>query len=288
MIFSEKFKTKTEYVRLVGDERRTGETLADVSRSWQGKGERFLFVSPHDDDVLLGAGLFMQLAVKENVPVYIMVVTDGSMGYCDENEKNSIAELRKQETYECYMSLGIPRENIIWLGFQDCRLNSCQGRRFDEGEMSLKGAEGLQNSFTYWIRNIAPTQCFLPTSSDIHPDHKIVHQEFLISLFHAAGDIWPELGKPISKVPYVHEMGVYCDFPEPPHLRVKAPFSLLEKKLQAVEMFKSQKQISSLIEIAENSGPYEYLRELKYKLYHPEAYYAMFERSHHYYLQRQR
>ncbi|GAH40272.1 unnamed protein product, partial [marine sediment metagenome] len=137
------------------------------------------------------------------------------------------------------------------------------------------------NSFTYWLRKIAPTQCFLPTSSDLHPDHKIVHEEFLISLFHAAGNIWPELGIQLANVPYIHEMGVYCDFPEPPKVRMKAPDSFLEKKLDAILAFKSQTQIGSLIDIVRKSGPYEYLRELNFNLYNPAAYYNMFEKKHH-------
>ena len=279
----EKNMDKTEFVRLVGEERRSGDTLASVSRHWQGDRERFLFISPHDDDVALGAGLFTQLALRENVPVYIMIVTDGSMGYCTKEQKDKISEIRQKETYECYMSLGVPKENIIWLAFPDCRLNYYRGRRFSDSNdwTKFEGFIGLQNSFTHWIRKIAPTQCFLPTSSDLHPDHKIVHEEFLISLFHAAGSIWPELGDPIETVPHVHEMGVYCDFPEAPKVRVQTPLSYLEKKLNAVAAFKSQTQISSLIEIVRKSGPYEYLRELNFKLYQPAAYYDMFEKKHH-------
>lgn len=273
---------KIEFVRLVGEERRTADTLAGVSRHWQGDRERFLFVSPHDDDVALGAGLFVQLALREKVPVYILIVTDGSMGYCTKEQKDKISEIRREETYACYMSLGVPRENIIWLAFPDCRLNYYRGRRFSDSNdwTKLEGYIGLQNSFTYWIRKIAPSQCFLPTSSDLHPDHKIVHEEFLISLFHAAGNIWPELGGAIEKVPYVHEMGVYCDFPQPPKVRIQTPKSFLEKKLEAIAAFQSQKQIAFLIEIVRKSGPYEYLRELNYKLYQPAAYYDMFEKKH--------
>jgi len=75
-----------EFVRLVSEERRVGSKLANVSRHWQGKKERFLAISPHDDDAVLGAGLLIQLTKRENVPVYIMVVTDGSMGYCSIKE----------------------------------------------------------------------------------------------------------------------------------------------------------------------------------------------------------
>ena len=276
-------KNEIEFIRLVGSERRKGDTLASVSRHWQGDKEKFLFVSPHDDDVVLGAGLFIQLAQRENVPVYILIVTDGSMGYCSREQKDNISEIRQKETYECYEALGVPEENVIWLAFPDCRLNYYRGRRIsDSNDMTkIEGYIGLQNSFTYWLRKIAPTQCFLPTSSDLHPDHKIVHEEFLISLFHSAGSIWPELGEPIEKVPYIHEMGVYCDFPEPPKVRFRTPEAFLEKKLKAISAFKSQKQITSLVDIVQKSGPYEYLRELDFKLYHPAAYYDMFEKKRH-------
>jgi LmbE family N-acetylglucosaminyl deacetylase len=270
---------KFEFVRLVGDERRVGSNLADVSRHWQGKKERFLMISPHDDDAVLGAGLLIQLAKREKLPVHILVVTDGSMGYCSIKEKDSIADIRRNETFECYQKLGVPKENIVWLGFTDCRLNDYRGRRPVETKEStaISGFTGLQNSFTYYLRKIRPTQCFLPTNNDLHPDHRIIYDEFLISLFHAAGNIWPELSKPLSRVPYVNTYAVYCDFPAPPTLRMRAPVSYLENKLKAISAFRSQKQISSLIENVRHCGPEEYIRAIDFKLYHPANYRNQFE-----------
>ena len=266
-------------VRLVGNERRVGTTLSEVSRHWQGKNERFLFISPHDDDVVIGAGLLIQLARKENVPVHILIVTDGSMGYCSAEEKDGIAEIRRKETFDCYESLGIARENIVWLRFPDCRLNYYRGRRpAQTGEaMAIEGFIGLQNSFTHHIRKIKPTQCFLPTSNDLHPDHKFVHEELLISIFHAAGAIWPELGKPIEKIPYVHEIACNCDFPSPPHLQIRTSPALLQKKLDAILAFRSQRQIQAVIDIIKDAGPVEYIRDFGFHLYNPEIYREMFE-----------
>jgi LmbE family N-acetylglucosaminyl deacetylase len=268
-----------EFVRLVGDERRVGSYLASVSRHWQGKSERFLMISPHDDDVVLGAGLLIQLAKRESVPVHILIVTDGSMGYCSADEKYSIAEIRRNESFQCYQSLGVPKKNIVWLGFPDCRLSSCRGRSpaGANDDLAIGGFTGLQNTFTYYLRKIKPTQCFLPTWNDLHPDHRIIYEEFLISLFHAAGNIWPELGKALAKVPYVHTYAVYCDFAAPPALRMHTPLSYLEKKLDAIAAFRSQKQISSLIENVRHCGPEEYLRAIDFKLYHPANYRNMFE-----------
>jgi len=118
-----------EFVRLIGTERRVGPTLESVSRHWQGEKERFLFVSPHDDDAVLGGGLLMQLALREKVPVHILIVTDGSMGYCSFEEMTTISYIRRKEAFECYQSLGIPKENIVWTGFGDCQLSWYRGRR---------------------------------------------------------------------------------------------------------------------------------------------------------------
>jgi len=272
-------KEEFEFVRLVGNERRVGPTLATVSRHWQGDKECFLMISPHDDDAVLGAGLLIQLAKREDVPVHILIVTDGSMGYCSAKEKDTIAEIRRNESFGCYQTLGVPKENIIWLGFPDCRLSNYRGRSpaLPNDPVAINGFVGLQNSFTYYLRKINPTQCFLPTNNDLHPDHRIIHEEFLISLFHAAGNIWPELGKPLDKVPYVHTYAVYCDFAVPPTLRMRTPLVYLENKLKAIAAFRSQRQISSLIENVRHCGPEEYIRAIDFKLYHPASYRNMFE-----------
>ncbi len=263
-----------KFIRLVGNERRVGPSLASVSKNWKGQKETFLFVSPHDDDVILGAGLLIQAAMQEGVQCHILIATDGSMGYCSPEQKDNIAEIRMQETYECYMALGIPKENIVWMGFPDCNLNSYRGRRAAKaGEpTAIEGFVGLQNSFTYYLRKIGPTQVFLPTSNDLHPDHKIVHEELLISLFHSGGNIWPELGEPIANIPFVHEMGVYCDFPTPPDLKIKTDEELLQRKIDGIRCFRSQTQIESLIQIVQQSGPEEYMRALHFKLYSPKSY----------------
>ena len=272
-------KEEIEFVRLVGNERRVGQTLATVSRHWQGEKECFLMISPHDDDAVLGAGLLIQLSRRENVPMHILIVTDGSMGYCLAEEKDTITQIRRRESFECYQSLGVPKENIIWLGFPDCRLSIYRGRSPAEpnNPIAINNFVGLQNTFAYYLRKIKPTQCFLPTHNDLHPDHRIIHEEFLISLFHAAGNIWPELGKPLDKVPYVHTFAVYCDFATPPTLRMRTPPLYLENKLKAIAAFRSQKQISSLIENVRHCGPEEYIKAIDFKLYHPASYHDMFE-----------
>ncbi len=268
-----------EFVRLVGAERRVGPTLASVSRHWKQEEERFLFISPHDDDVIIGGGLMILSALQENVPVHTAVVTDGSMGYCSNEEKDRISEIRRREVEAANEVLGIPKHNFSWLGYPDCRLSEHLGRRkAAKGSADpIEGYTGLQNTFTALLRRVRPNQVFLPTRADLHPDHVMVHQEFLISCFHAAGAIWPELGEPLERIPYIHELAVYCNFPTAPKLRIHGPDRAMRRKLEAISRFKSQKMIASLLEIVERGGPWEYLRPLEFSLYNPSVYRDMFD-----------
>jgi LmbE family N-acetylglucosaminyl deacetylase len=274
-----------EFVRLIGEERRVGPSLKSVSRHFDKDRECFLFISPHDDDVALGAGLFIQHARAEGVPVYVLVVTDGSQGYCRPEDKNTIADRRKAEALECYEQLGVPRDYLLFLNFPDNGLTSYLGRRgvrsYDPAHLTYQGFTGLQNAFTLALRKIRPTQCFLPTQNDLHPDHKITYNEFMISVFHATGNIWPELGPVLEKTPYIHEMAVYCDFSSPPDVRVCAPEPVFEKKLQSILKFKSQEQIQSLVEAIRRSGPWEFLKNVEFNLYSPLKYRQRFEEEMH-------
>ena len=60
-------------------------------------------------------------------------------------------------------------------------------------------------------------------------------------------------------------------------LHIRHPECCLDKKLKAIGAFRSQKQISSLIENVRHCGPEEYIRAIDFKLYHPETYHSLFE-----------
>ena len=271
-----KMVDKFEIVRL-GQNEAAERTTFDELFSEEKAG--FMFVSPHDDDVILGGGLTMQIAIEKGVDVHVLVITDGSMGYCSLDEKDSISEIRKAETYSCYEALGIKHENIHWLAFPDSGLNQYRGRRAArEGDrVVIGGFTGMQNAFTHYLREIRPSHCFVPTFTDLHPDHKIVYEELLISLFHATGDIWPELGVKLENLPVVYELGVYCDFPARPDVLIRADEKYLEGKVIGIEKFVSQKQISALIDIVRQSGPVELLRNTRFRYYDPANYLELFK-----------
>jgi LmbE family N-acetylglucosaminyl deacetylase len=255
--------------------------IAELFPDWLFQRECWMFVAPHDDDIVTGAGLTFQAALAEGVQVHAVITTDGRMGYCRFPQRRTISKIRMAEAQKSFQILGLPLEQLHFLGFPDCNLNSYRGRHFatigDPTEM--EGASGMQNAFPHILRQIRPTRVFLPTSTDLHPDHRIVNQEMLISLFHAQGRIWPELGEPIEMVPAVYEYATYCDFPEPPQIRIDTPPAMLETKLEAIRAYASQEQIDVLIAVQRDVGPIEYLREVRFNFYAPRQYHALFART---------
>jgi LmbE family N-acetylglucosaminyl deacetylase len=252
--------------------------IAELFDDWRGASECWMFVSPHDDDVVIGAGLTFQVGLAEGAQVHAVVVTDGRMGYCRFEQRRNITKIRRAEAEKSFQLLGLPLDRLRFIECPDCNLNAYRGRHFTTigAPTEIEGAGGMQNAFTHALRQIRPNRVFLATSTDLHPDHQIVHEEVLISLFHAQGNIWPELGPTIAEVPKVYEFACYCDFSEPPQIRIETPPAMLETKLQGILAYASQEQIESVVAIQRNVGPIEYLRELAFHFYHPEQYHALF------------
>ncbi len=270
-----------KYSRRAADEVVTSTKIGEVFTEWKGEEECWMFVAAHDDDIICGGGLTFLSGVEEGVEMHAVVTTDGRMGYCRPQQKRTISQVRHAECRGAFEALGLPEERLHFLGFPDCNLNSYRGRHFttigDPTEMA--GASGLQNAYTHILRQIKPTRVFLPTISDLHPDHRIANIEMQISLFHAQGKIWPELGEPIVDVPLVYEYATYCDFPEAPTLRIEASEEMLKRKLDGIIAYKSQEQIDVLVEVQRQAGTVEYIREVQFEFLTPRKYEALFGES---------
>jgi LmbE family N-acetylglucosaminyl deacetylase len=267
----------TYWRRTVEGVRRTAQ-IHELFSDWRGDGECWMFVSPHDDDIVTGAGLTFQAGMAEGAQVHAVVTTDGRMGYCRFPQRRTISKIRREESQKSFQILGLPPERLHYLGFPDCNLNNYRGRHFTTigDPTELEGASGMQNAFPYILRHVRPNRVFLPTVTDLHPDHRIVGEEMLISLFHAQGKIWPELGDPIDTVPAVYEYATYCDFPEPPQIRIQTPPGMLDLKLEGIRAYASQEQIEVLIQVQRDIGPVEYIREVQFNFYNPRQYHTLF------------
>ena len=253
------------------------DQMEGLFSTWKKEDEVWLFIGPHDDDIVIGCGLTLQAALQEGVQVHALIASDGRMGYCRTDQRDRIIDIRRKETHESFRLLGLPDSNIHFADFPDCDLNSYIGRRKAKpGDPTIEQHTGLQNAFTYFLRKISPKRIFLPTGADLHPDHKIVYQEMLISLFHASGNIWPELGPVMPRTPFAYEFMVYCDFPERPEIKVESDEQMFRKKLDGILAYQSQEQIAELVKIRRDGGPYEFIKPVSYSFYHPNNYIALF------------
>ena len=264
--------SKIFFDRRVDGRTVSSENPGDVWPDWQEKSERWLFMSPHDDDIVCGCGLTFLSAIASGIETFAGVVTRGNMGYCRPEMKETIADIRRAECAESFRQMGLPAERLFFLNHDDGSLNVQAGRRFaeQEGPTVIAGATGLQNSFTWLLRKTRPNRVFIPSLTDLHPDHKFTHSEMLISIFHAQGGIWPELGPSIDEIPLLYEYATYSNFATEPTLRVRVPEELLTKKLDAIYAYKSQEQIELTIQMQKRAGTSEYLREIRFDLFEPE------------------
>jgi LmbE family N-acetylglucosaminyl deacetylase len=265
------------FTRLDNQKKLRTEKLGEAMRFTDPAQERWLFVSPHDDDIAVGGAMWVMAAVQAGVHVDVLIVTDGRMGYCSLEQRETITQLRREETYKSFELLGVPRKKVQYIGYPDGGLYDLQGRRPARGgEQDIAGYMGLQNAMTFHLRRVRPTRLVVPSPADLHPDHRITYQELMISVFHSAGVIWPELGKPLDAVPTVYDMAVYCDFAEPPNLELRADAEVFERKLDSIAAYRSQAQIAQLVESLRKAGPWEYLREIAFPLYSPDHYKPLF------------
>ncbi|MDR1485719.1 MAG: PIG-L family deacetylase [Planctomycetaceae bacterium] len=256
----------------------SGEPSA-VFSDWCGDNECWLYVSPHDDDVVLGAGLTFVSGLTLGIKTHAIVSTIGA-GYCRAEHRETIGQIRRGECCRSFELLGLPASNLHFFDYRATDMLSNLGRRFTDDPnclTAIAGASGFQNSFTWLLRQIRPNRVFLPSQTDIHPAHKAVHEEFLISVFHARGKIWPELGSPITEFPRLYEYATYSDYIEPPTLRVRTSEDLLERKLQGIAAYVSQEQIDLIVATVRSMGAHEYIHELTFKLFDPKQYDALFD-----------
>lgn len=74
-------------------------------------GRSVMFIVPHEDDEINMAGATIYGAIQEGLDVYVVFLTNGDYEYT--------FDVRRNETYQMAKEIGLPQENIIFLGFGD-------------------------------------------------------------------------------------------------------------------------------------------------------------------------
>jgi len=103
-------------------------TAEDRVEDWRGK--TILVFTPHpDDDTFSMGGTLARLAANGN-RIIIVIYTNDNKGSLDlEMTRERLARIRRAEEEEACRILGIPAEDLVWLGYDDGDLEYADPRR---------------------------------------------------------------------------------------------------------------------------------------------------------------
>jgi len=83
-------------------------------------GRTILLFTPHPDDDVFGAGGTIALLNRNHNKVFIVVYTNDDKGsYDTEMNSQRLARIRRAEQEASEGMLGTPKENIMWMGYDD-------------------------------------------------------------------------------------------------------------------------------------------------------------------------
>jgi LmbE family N-acetylglucosaminyl deacetylase len=135
----------------------------DRVEQWRGK--TVMVFTPHPDDDLFGAGGTLALLARNQNRIIIVIYTNDNKGSFDlEMTSERLARIRKAEEEAACAVLGIPKENIIWLGYND-------------GELEYAEPKMLCGQATKLIRQYRPDVVFSIDPGDLYERwHKTDHR----------------------------------------------------------------------------------------------------------------
>ncbi|MGD8192363.1 PIG-L deacetylase family protein [Brevibacillus ginsengisoli] len=164
-------------------------------------GKRLLVIAPHPDDEALGSAGIIQhaLASGNQVKVVLMTTGDGFTSAVEVNyqllspgpsDYRRMGEERHLETLAAMTHLGVPKENVIFLGYPDGGVNTLWQSNWDTNNLlrATNGSERAPYAFSYEknapycgenvvknltkiIHDYQPTDIVYPDPNDQHPDH---------------------------------------------------------------------------------------------------------------------
>jgi len=213
---------------------------------WQ-KGETVAFLSPHDDDLLLGAGYLILATIENSGNPLLLIFCSGDAGYSSPQEKNSIIQNRRRETFEAYRMLGLKEENIIFFNISDFCLMPYVSRK-------VLRDRGLFDEQVRIFRKERVSRVVFSSGYFEHWDHTAVFKMGIYTSPQAGDPVLADLGAPFRVKSY-YVYSVWGDF-EPPKSesdKIKAEKGILaeeeveEKIRRAIKCFSSQRKIFSNI-----------------------------------------
>jgi LmbE family N-acetylglucosaminyl deacetylase len=205
--------------------------------------ERVAFFSPHDDDVILGAGYLLRAVLDRGGMPWVFVFCRGDAGYSTIAEKDSIVGRRQKEALTAYASLGIPEDRILFHDTPDFALMSALDRR-------PEGSPSLFDELIRIFRRERISRVVFSSGHFEHRDHTAAYYMGVYTMPQSGDPILADLGPPREIRSYL-AYSVWTDFAAPeegePTLRadcgILAPTGEEELIRRAIGSFGSQGRI---------------------------------------------
>jgi len=133
---------------------------------------RLMLVAAHPDDEALACSVILQRAVRAGAAIQVVYATDGDNNpwpqrvleqkwTLDAADRKRWGELRRAEALAALQILGVHPSNARFLALPDQRLT----------ELLTTDRGSILERFATSIRTWAPTDIFVPSLHDAHPDH---------------------------------------------------------------------------------------------------------------------
>ena len=113
----------------------------------------WLVFAPHADDETFGMGGALILARESEIPVRLVVLTDGALGGAD--DAAAVTAVREAEARAVAARLGVAALEF-----------------WREPDRGLAGAPALVAKITAVLQQSLPATLFLPSPMEFHPDHR--------------------------------------------------------------------------------------------------------------------
>lgn len=162
-----KFLLSVSMLMFICGESRSQDKISDAAnpediKAWKGK--TVIYFAPHPDDELASSGTLATLTKNGNA-VYVIVYCNGNAGSHDyDMTRDRLAQIRKQEDINANKIVGIPKENIFFLGY-------------DDGMLEYVPAREIVEKVCWYIRKYKPDAIFtLDPGSKYTVWHKTDHR----------------------------------------------------------------------------------------------------------------
>ncbi len=161
-----------------------------------------IVVAPHPDDESLGCGGLLALLAQAGVPVWCVLVSDGTMSHPSSAKFPAPARqaLRETELRLALAELGLDPHNLLALNLPDSRV---------PGPDTAAGAAAVQQLIAL-LREQQPATILCPWRRDPHPDHRATSQ-----LVRAALAQLPRPPRLLEYVVWAWERAIPADLPRP-------------------------------------------------------------------------